>query len=63
MGCFFRNPGCALVMTLRAGELLVAHVDSCPRVRVILGVPSISSLSRDPSLQETIKNPGEAAGF
>ena len=30
---------------------------------VLLGVPSKSILSRDPSSQETIKNPGETAGF
>ena len=30
---------------------------------VSLGVPSMSILSRDPSFQETIKHPGETAGF
>ena len=28
-----------------------------------LGVPAIAILSRDPSFQETIKNPGETGGF
>ena len=29
----------------------------------LLGAPSISILSRDPSFQETMKNPRETAGF